>query len=384
MKTKNIYVYVLLSTLLMICLGIVYSYSLFRLEIESYYNISKTQSGLPFMIVLLFYAISMAFSGILFEKYKTHLMTLIGIMNISVGFILSSFSQHILILTISYGVFIGIGIGILYTLPLRVIAQFSHKRLGFLTGITLLGFGLSPLIFAPIVESLLSQIGLSQTFLVFGLVYPFILCILGFPIARKDIKPKASSKISFDVLKQKSFYFIYLLFFIGTLIGLTAIGLSSSIGVESFNISKVNMALLLGLFSVFNGLGRPIYGYINDQLSFSRSAMISFISLVFASLFLWLFYQQTLIFIIAFIIIYFNFGGWLSLAPSATLHTFGKSNYSKTYGLIFTAYGLGAFVGNGLSSILIDLFSYRTIYLLLCIHALLGIFILIKRKKVEG
>lgn len=384
MKTKNIYVYVLLSTLLMICLGIVYSYSLFRLDIESYFNISKTQSGLPFMIVLLFYAISMAFSGVLFEKYKTSLMTLVGMISISLGFILSSFSQNITMLTISYGVFIGIGIGILYTLPLRVIAQFSHQHLGFLTGITLLGFGLSPLIFAPIIESLLSHIGLSQTFLILGLFYPLILCILSVPLARKDLKPKEVSRISFEVLKQKSFYQIYILFFIGTLIGLTAIGLSSSIGVQWLNISKVNMALLLGLFAIFNGLGRPLYGYINDRLSFSKSAMISFISLAFASLLLWLFYQQTLIYVFAFIIIYFNFGGWLSLAPSATLDTFGKSNYSKTYGLMFTAYGLGAFVGNGLSSLLIDLFSYRTIYILLCIHALLGIFILIKQKKVEG
>ncbi len=380
MKTKQIYFYVLLSTLLMLCLGIVYSYSLFRLSIESSLNINKAQSGLPFMIVLLFYAISMAFSGILYEKYSPLFIVIIGIILITIGFIGSSFSHSIYMITIFYGLFIGIGIGILYTLPLKVIAQLNHPNIGYLTGITLLGFGVSPLVFAPIVEKLLFSYGLSNTFMIFGISYIVILITLTFPLLNKLEPIKYQKQSVLYILKQKQFYDIYILFFIATFIGLTSIGLASSIGVELLHISTKNIALLLGLFSIFNGLGRPIFGYINDHLNFKKSVFISFLSLVLSTSLLYVFHMQILVYIISFSIIFFNFGGWLSLAPSATLHAFGKNHYSKAYGFMFTAYGLGAFIGSGISSILIDTFSYQAIYMLLSISSIIGLTIIYTKR----
>jgi len=380
MKTKQIYFYVLLSTLLMLCLGIVYSYSLFRLFIESSFNINKTQSGLPFMVVLLFYAISMAISGILFEKHSPTIIVIIGIIFITIGFIGSSFSHSIYMITIFYGIFIGIGIGILYTLPLKLIAQFNHPKIGFLTGITLLGFGLSPLVFAPIIEKLLFSYGLTQTFLILGISYFILLISLSLPLLKKLEPLKEQTQSISHILKQKTFYEIYILFFLATFIGLTSIGLASSIGVELLHIKTKNIALLLGLFSIFNGLGRPIFGYINDHLNFKTSVFISFISLIIATSLLYLFYRETIIYVITFSIIFFNFGGWLSLAPSATLKAFGKQHYSKAYGLMFTAYGLGAFIGNGISSFLIDTFSFQAIYMLLCILSMIGLSIILIQK----
>ncbi len=366
------WLYVALSTALMLCLGIVYSYSLFRLEIESIYQIGETLSSLPYMLVLLFYAISMALSGVLFDKYSTLKLSLIGVFLISIGFILSSFAQNIWLLSLYYGLFIGIGIGILYTLPLRVVASLHHKHPGLLTGITLMGFGLSPLVFAPIIEDLITGLGLSNTFMILGFTYLGLLTVFTLLLYKHDTKEKVKHQIDFSVLKNKNFYLIYFLFFIGTFIGLTIIGFSANIGTRLISLNLNQMAILIGVFSIFNALGRPLYGYLNDKLGFGIPASLSFLLSLIAAFVANLFPLNIYAFIFSFIIFYLNFGGWLGLAPAATIDYFGKNNYSKTYGFIFTAYGLAAFVGNLLSSTVISVFSYQGMYLFIAGFALIG------------
>jgi predicted MFS family arabinose efflux permease len=52
-------------------------------------------------------------------------------------------------------------------------------RGGLATGLTVLGFGLSALITAPLVVALISLIGLPNTFLVLGIVFLILLFLLG-------------------------------------------------------------------------------------------------------------------------------------------------------------------------------------------------------------
>jgi MFS family permease len=365
----------------MVCLGIVYSYSIFRLEIESVYQVNKTISGLPFMFVLLFYSLSMAFSGTLYDKFNSFYMSMTGILFITSGFVLASFATNILFLTFAYGVLIGIGIGILYTLPLRVISYMEHPKKGLLTGLTLMGFGISPLISAPIVEYLLSHIGLSKTFFYLGIFYFIILILVVIPLVSFDRKPINETIIKKDFLKNKKFYLIYILFFIATFIGLSMIGLTSTIGVEHFDITILEISIYIGVFSIFNGIGRPLFGYINDRYTFQVSALLSYTSIIAASLLSVIFLNVKIIFIFSFIIFYMNLGGWLSLAPAATLKTFGKENYSRIYGFMFTAYGLGAFLGNGITSLFIDYFSYQSVFILIIACSLIAITLILKIKK---
>lgn len=66
-------------------------------------------------------------------------------------------------------------------------------------------------------------------------------------------------------------------------------------------------------------------------------------------------------------------GGWLAIAPAATGIFFGAKNYSKNYGYVFTAYGVGAIVGTLLSGSLRDVLgSYSYTFYPAIILAILG------------
>jgi len=74
------------------------------------------------------------------------------------------------------------------------------------------------------------------------------------------------------MIKSKSFKGLYINFLIGTTIGLMLIGLTSSVGTELIGLSPMKAAFLMTLFAVFNGIGRPIFGWLTDKLA-SKSAM---------------------------------------------------------------------------------------------------------------
>ena len=83
-----------------------------------------------------------------------------------------------------------------------------------------------------------------------------------------------------------------------------------------------------------------------------------------------------LLYFISFAIFWLNLGGWLAIAPAATSYFFGKKNYSQNYGYLFTAYGVGAVIGNLFSGRIRDIMgSYQFVFYPTLIIAALGIII---------
>jgi len=372
---KKIVLNVTAGTLLMLLIGIIYSYSIFRVEIEDIYAVSSVKSGLPYMLVLFFYSFFMFIGGRLYTRYNTFLVGMVGTVLIISGFIFSSMTSSIEGLMITYGVLAGSGIGILYGLPLRIVSQLNHKRIGLLTGVTLFGYGLSSLMFAPIISNLIRTRSLNNTFLYIGIIYVFLITPLVYYLSKQDVIEKTKQKSTTQLFKEKKFYVVYTLFFIVTFIGLTFIGLTSTIGGELVGLSQATTAVLVGVFAVFNGIGRPLYVLLNDKVGFRKSATISFISIIIAALSHY-YIQNTTVYFISFVIFYLNFGGWLSIVPSATRELFGKREYSRNYGIMFTAYGFGAIVGTLSSGVLIETVSLESIFLLMSCLSVVGLVIL--------
>ena len=219
MFKKEIFVYILFGTLLMLLIGVVYSYSMFRLEIETTLNVNKFASGIPYMIALFFFSFFMAIGGFMYSKMNSTFIALLGVVFVGLGFILSSFAHTITLITITYGVIVGTGVGLLYGLPLRIIPQLGYQKVGFLTGIVLLGFGMSPLIFAPVINKLLTLYGLSSTFLYIGILFLITLLPFALILSKRDLLPKRTNKLDYSIIKNRKFLSLYFLFFTGTFIG---------------------------------------------------------------------------------------------------------------------------------------------------------------------
>ena len=107
-------------------------------------------------------------------------------------------------------------------------------------------------------------------------------------------------------------------------------------------------------FAICNGFGRPIFGALVDKLGARNTALVSFVLIFLASVMMFGSPSLTM-YTIAFMVLWGCLGGWLAIAPATTGAYFGMKDYARNYGVIFTAYGVGAIIGNVMSSRMVDI-----------------------------
>ncbi len=87
-----------LGIILLLCLGTVYSWSIFRNPLETLLDIGATESLLPYTFVLLFYSALMPVTGFYLDRLGTRRVTIIGGAMLGIGYVLSSFATNIALL----------------------------------------------------------------------------------------------------------------------------------------------------------------------------------------------------------------------------------------------------------------------------------------------
>lgn len=383
---KGRWLFVPLGITVLLCLGTVYSWSIFRKPLEKQLDIGATDSLLPFTVLLVVFAVLMPITGFFIDRYGSRTVTAVGGVVTGIGYILSAFAPNITVLVLTYGVIAGAGVGIAYGVPLAVAAKWFPDKKGLAVGLTVIGFGLSPLITAPIAKYLIDTYQIPQTFLILGIAFTVIILAIstalkmpptgwtpaGFAAARSGTA--VNSQIA-SMMKSPAFYGLWVCYTIGTLVGLGAIGISSPVAQEIIKLDAGTAAATVSLFAIFNGMGRPMFGWITDRFKPKYAAIANYILILIASIMMTQAGEgQVATYIIAFCLFWLSLGGWLAIAPTATLTLFDPTDYAKNYGIVYTAYGVGAFFGTIAAGKIRDTFgSYTNAFYITAILAVVGI-----------
>jgi MFS transporter, OFA family, oxalate/formate antiporter len=374
----------------MLCLGTVYSWSIFRKPLtealkKQGMTIGATDTLLPFATLLIVFAILMPIASRYIERYGASKVTAVGGIIVGLGYFLSSFANSIPMLVVTYGLIAGAGIGIVYGVPIAVSAKWFPDRQGLAVGLTVVGFGLSPLITAPMAEFFIKTYGISSAFKIFGVAFTMILLAIatqlrfppiGWHPSSQSQAPPASTT-SDNLLSSPSFFALWSCYAIGTLAGLMAIGIANNVGKEIIGLDANMATASVSIFAIFNGIGRPLFGWLTDRIKPKMSAIISYAMILVASIIMLNTGKgQVVNYFFAFSLLWLSLGGWLAIAPTATLSMFNRANYTKNYGMVFTAYGAGALAGTLVAGSAKDIFgSYTNAFIPTAILSVLGILI---------
>jgi MFS family permease len=272
------------------------------------------------------------------------------------GLWLSSVVDNIYALTISYGLCLGTGVGLLYGLPMYIVQRTFHKNVGLITGCILMGFGLSNTVMTPVVTSLLRNYTIQSTFGILGWVALLVFSLSIWPLFQRIPDQSSVTKEETLVFDIHAFRSLYVVFVLSLISGLTIIGLSYRIGVVNYGFDQGFVTIAIAVFAFLNGMSRPFFGRLVDQFGFFKIAFFSLISLVFSGLlsvfnggqFPWLY-------AISYGAFWFGLGNWMALMPLSIQTLFPKKMFSKLYGILFTAYGLAALIGTLFSGAILDL-----------------------------
>lgn len=384
---KGRWLFIPLGIVVLLCLGTVYSWSIFRKPLEKMLNIGATESLLPFTVLLVVFAILMPITGFFLDKYGCRTVTAVGGVITGLGYILSAFASNISLLVLTYGIVAGAGVGIAYGVPIAVAARWFPDKKGLAVGLTVIGFGLSPLVTAPIAKNWIETYQVPQTFLMLGIAFTFITLAISttlkFPppgwtpghFSGSQATRKSDTIDNVPMIKTTTFYGLWICYTIGTLAGLAAIGISSPVAQEIIKLDPGQAAFAVSLFAVFNGVGRPLFGWVTDKFKPRNAAIANYILVIIASIIMGNAHEgEVANYLIAFCLFWLSLGGWLAIAPTATLSFFNPKDYAKNYGVVFTAYGVGALLGTIVAGSIRDTFgSYTNAFYVMAILASIGI-----------
>jgi OFA family oxalate/formate antiporter-like MFS transporter len=399
------WILVVLGLIINLCLGTVYAWSVFVTPLTNFFNsagqtVTANEVLLPFSVFLAFFAILMPLTGKYIEKLGPRNITIIGGCLTGLGWLLSSFAGSVLWLNLFYGVIAGSGVGIAYGVPVAIAARWFPDRRGLAVGLTLLGFGFSAFLTANIAGYLITATGVMNTFRMFGVAFIILIVILALPLkfpapgwlprgwtppSPKPGEQKGCELKRGEMLRTSSFYGLWSCYFIACLAGLMAIGIAKPVGTEA-GIETGLATILVGLFAIFNGFGRPAFGILTDKLTPRYTAIVSFILIAAVSMLLWQI-PTVPVYILAFVVLWGCLGGWLAIAPTTCGTYYGTCDYPRCYGIIFLAYGAGGIAGPQLAGFIrTSTGSYLGVFPYVLVLAIIGAviaFLLLKPPKMK-
>ena len=339
-----------------LALGIIYAYSMLKGEIGQLF----AGAGDPYATACLVFALSMTLGGKMQDKVGPRLTALMGGLLVGAGFLVCSQTSDYWGWILGFGVLAGCGIGFAYasaTPP--ALKWFPPAKTGLIVGLVVSGFGIAPVYLAPVAKYLLAQYGLHTTMMILGIAFIAIVCGMAMLLTNPpaDFAPaeKASARSAkavktkdvgpMQMLKDGRFYTLWLCFFIGAGAGLMVIG--SIKGIAKHSLGEMAFVAVVAM-SLGNASGRIVAGILSDKIGrvatltmmlvFQAALMFTAMKVVSSDA------SGPLLITLLATFMGFNYGSNLSLFPAFSKDFWGAKNYGTNFGILFSAWGVGAFV----------------------------------------
>ena len=351
-----------------LALGILYTWSIFKGAITDSiaaggpgaFNWDKASINDPYATCCLVFAVAMILAGKVQDKFGPRITAIIGGLLTGVGFIAISQTTSYWGWIVGFGVMAGMGIGFGYSAATPpALKWFPPKKTGLIAGLVVAGFGLASVYIAPLANFLLANYGLQQSMLYFGIgfaaVVSFFALFLKNPpegyIADQSASVAATKAASSEdkspseILKTAKFYILWTCYFIGAGAGLMVIG--SAKGLAKASMGEMAF-LVVAIMAVGNAGGRIAAGVLSDKIGRANTLVIM---LVFQAILMFLaipiiggVYTSAFAMPLLVTFMVFNYGTNLSLFPSFAKDLWGAKHFGMNYGILFSAWGVGAFV----------------------------------------
>jgi OFA family oxalate/formate antiporter-like MFS transporter len=352
--------------MIQLCLGAIYSWSLFNQPLMDKFNWDRESVALTFSITIGIFAISAMIAGKIQDRIGPRKVAMAGAIILGTGVCLSSLATQLWHLYLLYGIIAGTGIGTAYVTPLSTCLKWYPDKRGTIAGIAVVGMGLGGMIFKPVIVYFLDQAGVSDTFLYVGLIYGVIIFIgaqllvlppQGYKPDGWNPEQNVNTKQQRDfstkqVLGTSQFYVLWVMYLFGCSAGLMVIGIAKDIGVEYAKLSVADAANIVVSIALANAAGRLFWGFTSDKIGRLNALAAKYLLTTTVLIALALAPMNIYSFYITASLVGFCFGGFLAVYPSIAADFYGTKNIGMNYGLLYLAYGAAAFIGPVFTSVM--------------------------------
>jgi OFA family oxalate/formate antiporter-like MFS transporter len=255
----------------------------------------------------------------------------------------------------------GVGAGAVYSTAVGNAVKWFPDRRGLAVGLTAAGFGAGAALTVIPIRAVIAAHGYAAAFFWFGLVQGAVVVVMAFllrgpgagqvPVvtAPKLMQSKESFRPA-SMLATPVFWVLYLMFILVSASGLMATAQIALIA-RDYNVSNTviflgatTLTVALLVDNVMNGLARPFFGWVSDQIGREYTMAIAF---GLGAVAYWLLGGaggSPWTFVIFAALIFLTWGEIFSLFPSTCTDTFGPKYATVNASLLYTAKGASAFL----------------------------------------
>ncbi len=337
--------------------------------------------------------------GYLVDRFGPRLLIAVGCLMSGTGWITSAYVTSLTGLYFTYGLFCGVGTGIVYIGIIGLMVRWFPDRRGFATGMVAAGYGFGAIATTFPISSMMASAGYQHTLLVFGI----ILGVVGAAAALAMRMPQATDKLPavavmssakdvapIDMLKTKVFWLMFFMMTMMSTGGLMIISQFASFS-RDFGVTKVMvfglaaLPLALTIDRITNGLTRPFFGWVSDRIGRENTMGIAFLMEACAVTAMVLLRDNTLAFVLLSGVVFFGWGEIFSLFPSTLTDTFGTKSATTNYGFLYMAQGVGSVLGAPVAALIYaKAGSWLPVFaIIICLDAITGILALVALKPMR-
>ena len=333
-----------------------YGWTLFVNPIDQKYHWGRAAIQVAFTIFVLTETWLVPVEGWLVDRFGPRIVVFVGGILVGIAWALNSVASDLSTLYIAAAIG-GIGAGAVYGTSIGNALKWFPDRRGLAAGLTAAGFGAGSALTIIPIQGMIQSSGYQATFLWFGIGQGVVVVILSLLLrapqpgevpASTRVRQSARDYAPLEVLASPTFWVMYVMFVLVGAGGLMATAQLAPIATD-FQVAKVPVSLLglmlpaltfaLSIDRVLNGLTRPFFGWVSDNIGRENTMFIAFGLEAVGIWALGRFGQDPVHFVILSGVVFFAWGEIYSLFPSTCTDVYGAKYATTNAGLLYTAKG---------------------------------------------
>jgi OFA family oxalate/formate antiporter-like MFS transporter len=338
-----------------------YGWTLFVGPIDQKYHWGRAAIQVAFTIFVLTETWLVPIEGWFIDKFGPRLMISGSGVLVAIAWVINSVADSLFLLYVGAAIG-GIGAGVIYGGSVGNALKWFPDRRGLAAGLTAAGFGAGSALTVIPIANMIKTSGYESAFLWFGLGQGLIVAVVALllrapqpgevpiPVAptvqqsRRDYGPE-------EVLRTTPFWVMYVMFVMVGAGGLMATAQLAPIA-KDFKVDNIPVSILgltlpaltfaLSIDRVLNGLTRPFFGWVSDNIGRENTMFIAFLLEGLGIYALYYLAANPLWFVLLSGTVFFAWGEIYSLFPATCTDIYGRKFATTNYGLLYTAKGTAA------------------------------------------
>jgi len=338
-----------------------YGWTLFVNPIDAHFHWGRASIQVAFSIFVLLETWLVPVEGYLVDRFGPRPIVMAGAILVAIAWSINSQASSLAALYFAAALG-GVGTGAVYGTCVGNALKWFPTRRGLAAGFTAAGFGAGAALTIKPISAMIDTSGYQHAFLFFGLLQGAIVFVVSWallvaPPSYLAAAPKRSqSARSFtwtEVFRSPVFWVMYLMFWLIASGGLVMIAsmapLAKDLGVAKVPVDLFGVTMAAGVFAItlnriFDGVGRPFFGWVSDNIGRENTMAIAFVIGALCFFIISRAGTHPVVFVLVTAVYFGVFGEIYSLFPATQGDTFGARYATTNAGILYTAKGAGSLI----------------------------------------